>query len=89
MVTHPITLLNADGVSRLFMPDNNIIDADHGALKRVIRPVRGFQSMKTAYATLKGFEVMCMIRRGHCLLPEPGATDEIRFVNRLFGFAAR
>jgi transposase-like protein len=28
---------------------NNIIEADHGALKRVIRPTRGFQRMKTAF----------------------------------------
>jgi transposase, IS6 family len=41
---------------------NNRIEADHGALKRLIRPTRGFQSMKTAYATIKGFEVMRMIR---------------------------
>jgi transposase-like protein len=34
---------------------NNIIEADHGALKRVIRPARGYQTMKTATATLKGF----------------------------------
>jgi len=67
---------------------NNIIEADHGALKRVIRPTRGFQSMKTARATIKGFEVMRMIRRGHCVLQQPGATGEIRLVNQLFGFAA-
>ena len=70
------------------MPDNNIIEADHGALKRVIRPTRGFQRMETASATLKGFEVMRMIRRGHCMLPEPGVTGEIRLVNQLFGLAA-
>jgi transposase-like protein len=67
---------------------NNVIEADHGALKRVIRPTRGFQRMTTAYATLKGFEVMRMIRRGHCLLREAGAKGEIRLVNRLFGLAA-
>ena len=67
---------------------NNIIEADHGALKRVIRPTRGFQRMKTAYATIKGFEVMRMIRRGHCVLPQPGPTGEIRLVNQLFGLAA-
>src|SRR5512144_2314371 len=50
---------------------NNRIEADHGALKRLIRPTRGFQSMKTAYATIKGFEVMRMIRRRHCILIEP------------------
>jgi transposase-like protein len=67
---------------------NNIIEADHGALKRVIRPTRGFQRMKTASATIKGFEVMRMIRRGHCVLTQPGATGEIRLVNQLFGLAA-
>ena len=30
---------------------NNIIKADHGALKRVIKPTRGFQTMRTAAAT--------------------------------------
>jgi transposase, IS6 family len=63
---------------------NNIIEADHGALKRVIRPVRGFQTMKTAAATIKGFEVMRMIRRGHCLTCKPHVKDEVRFVNKLF-----
>jgi len=67
---------------------NNILEADHGALKRVIRPTRGFQRIKTARATLKGFEVMRMIRRGQCVLPRPGATGEIRLVNQLFGLAA-
>jgi transposase-like protein len=67
---------------------NNVIEADHGALKRMIRPTRGFQRMKTASATLKGFEVMRTIRRGHCVLTQPGATGEIRLVNQLFGLAA-
>lgn len=67
---------------------NNIIEADHGALNCVIRPTRGFQRMKTADATIKGFEVMRMIRRGHCILTPPGATGEIRLVNQLFGLAA-
>ena len=67
---------------------NNIIEADHGALKRVIRPTRGFQRMRTAYVTLKGFEVMRMIRRGHCVLAQLGATGEIRLVNQLFRLAA-
>jgi hypothetical protein len=40
--------------------------------------------MKTAYATIKGFEIMRMIRRRHCMLIEPGVTGEVRFVNKLF-----
>jgi transposase-like protein len=66
---------------------NNIIEADHGALKRVIRPTRGFQTMKTAAATLTGFETMRMIRRGHCIQRKRQATGEVRLVNQLFGLA--
>ena len=46
---------------------NKIIEADHGALKQVIKSTRGFQTIKTATATIKGLEIMRMIRRGHCL----------------------
>jgi transposase, IS6 family len=80
-------LLSNDVVHRTSKYLNNVIEADHGALKRLIRPTRGFQRMATAYATLKGFEVMRMIRRGHCILRQPGATGEIRLVNQLFGLA--
>jgi transposase, IS6 family len=40
--------------------------------------------MKTAAATIKGFEVMRRIRRGHCLTCKPHVKDEVRFVNKLF-----
>ena len=29
-----------------------------------------------------------MIRRGHCILPQPGVTGEIRLVNQLLDLAA-
>jgi IS6 family transposase len=44
--------------------------------------------MKTAYATIKGFEVMRMIRRRQCILCAPKAAAEIQFINTLFGLAA-
>jgi hypothetical protein len=44
--------------------------------------------MKTASATIKGFEVMRMIRRGHCLTGKPHVKDEVRFVNKLFDIFA-
>jgi transposase-like protein len=34
---------------------NNVIEADHGKLKQLIRPVRGFKTLKTAYSTIMGF----------------------------------
>ena len=54
----------------------------------MIRPARGFQTMKTAYATIKGFEITRMIRRGQCILREPGDAGEVRFLNKLFGLLA-
>ncbi len=43
---------------------NNVIEADHGKLKQLIKPVRGFKALKTAYATIRGFEVMRALRKG-------------------------
>ena len=40
--------------------------------------------MKSATATLKGFEIMRTIRRGHRLTCKRGANNEVRFVNSLF-----
>ncbi|WP_262268884.1 transposase [Microvirga yunnanensis] len=47
-------LLSKDAVHPTSKYLNNIIEADHSALKRVIRPTRGFQRMKIASATIKG-----------------------------------
>jgi hypothetical protein len=50
----------------------------------------GFQSMKTAYATIKGFEVMRMFRKGQ-FAPWIDAIcggTEARFIHRLFGLYA-
>ena len=46
---------------------NNVVEQDHRFIKRIIRPMLGFQSFYTAIKTLKGIEIMHMIRnsRGH------------------------
>ncbi len=66
---------------------NNVLEADHGKLKMLIKPVRGFKSMPTAYATIKGFEVMRALRKGQarawCL--QPGIRGEVRLIERSFG----
>jgi hypothetical protein len=43
----------ADGADRTSKYLNKIIEADHGALKQLIRPVGGFQSMRTTNATIR------------------------------------
>lgn len=66
---------------------NNRLEADHGKLKRRIYAARGFKSMKTAYATIKGFEVMRMFRKGqmHGWQQLPGIKGEVWLVERQFG----
>ena len=67
-----------------------MVEADHGKLKQLIRPVRGFKTLKTAYATIKGFEVMRALRKG-----QAGAFNvtrdirgEARIIERAFGVGA-
>ena len=66
---------------------NNIVEADHGKLKQLIRPVRGFKTMKTAYATIKGFEVMRALRKGQARAfnLQGGIKGEVRMIERAFG----
>lgn len=66
---------------------NNVIETDHGKLKQLIKPVRGFKTMKTAYATIKGFEVVRALRKGQGrtfnLTRDP--IGEKRMIERAFG----
>ena len=69
---------------------NNVIEADHGKLKLLIRPVRGFKTPKTAYATIKGFEVMRALRKGQASAFNitGDIRGEARIVERAFGLGA-
>ncbi|MDZ0247116.1 transposase, partial [Klebsiella pneumoniae] len=60
---------------------NNVIECDHGKLKRIIGATLGFKSMKTAYATIKGIEV----RKGQASAFYYGdPLGEMRLVSRVF-----
>jgi len=66
---------------------NNVVEADHGKLKQLIKPARGFKTLRTAYATIKGFEVMRALRKGQAAIfnltgDVPG---EACIVERAFG----
>ena len=64
---------------------NNIIECDHGKLKRIINATLGFKSMKTAYATIKGIEVMRALRKGQAESFYFGHPQgEMRLVSRVF-----
>jgi len=66
---------------------NNVVEADHGKLKQLIKPVRGFKTLKTAYATIKGFEVMRALRKGQAAIFNltRDIRGEARIVERAFG----
>jgi transposase-like protein len=80
----------ADTLHRQVKYLNNVIEADHGKLKQLIRPVRGFKTLKTAYATIKGFEVMRALRKGQAAAFNitRDICGEARIVERAFGLGA-
>ena len=43
---------------------NNIVEQDRRAVKRLVRPMLGFKSFRSAAVTLTGIELMHMIRKG-------------------------
>jgi transposase-like protein len=45
---------------------NNIVEQDYRAIKRLIRPMLGFKSFRSAAVTLAGIELMHMIRKSRC-----------------------
>jgi hypothetical protein len=56
---------------------NNPIEADHGQLKRRLRPMRGLQSDRTAQVVIAGRAFLQNLRRGHYEL-EGDARPELR-----------
>jgi len=46
---------------------NNLVEQDHRAVKRIVRPMLGFQSFHSARVTLQGIELMHMIKKGQMI----------------------
>ena len=65
-----------------------MVKPDHGKLKQLRRPVRGY--MNTAYATFMGFEMMRWLSKGQAAIFN--LTQDIcgvaRLVERAFGIGA-
>ena len=68
---------------------NNIVEQDHRFIKRLVNPGMGFGSFNTARRTIKGYEVMNMIRKGQVQGIEKGdISGQVEFVSQIFGVAA-
>ena len=64
---------------------NNVLEGDHGRLKRILGPKGAFKNRISAYRTLKGMEAMHSLRKGQGTMfayghPNPDAV----IVNRVF-----
>ena len=66
---------------------NNIVEQDHRHIKRIIRPMMGFKSFKSASKTIQGIEAMNMIRKGQ-VDSNKSVLFEVEFINQLFGIAS-
>ena len=49
---------------------NNLIEQDHRAIKRITRPMLGFQTFRSTRTTLRGIELMYMIKKGQMHNPQ-------------------
>ena len=57
---------------------NNVVEQDHRAIKRVIRPMHGFKSFRCARIILSDIEIMHMIKKGqmkHACKTKPSACQ--------------
>ena len=54
---------------------NNIVEQDHRAIKRVVRPMLGFKTFRCARALIAGIETMHMIRKGQLDASEVQASS--------------
>ncbi len=68
---------------------NNIIEQDHRFIKRLTNPGLGFGSFRTAWRTLRGYEVMNMIRKGQLQGAAKGdVLAQNHLIAELFGIGA-
>ena len=68
---------------------NNIVEQDHRGIKRLVKPGMGFGSFNTARRTIRGYEIMNMMRKGQVLgVPKGAVKERVLFINRIFGVVA-
>ncbi|HPE73139.1 MAG TPA: IS6 family transposase [Candidatus Competibacter sp.] len=46
---------------------NNLVEQDHRAVKRIVRPMLGFKTFHSARITLQGIELLHMIKKGQMI----------------------
>jgi hypothetical protein len=67
-VPSPASLPSKKGQRTVRLPNVGLPNQPQRHQKQLIRPVRGFKTLKTAYATIKGFEVMHALRKNQAAI---------------------
>ncbi len=68
---------------------NNLIEQDHRGVKRITKASLGYQSFHTAWRTIRGIEMIHMIRKGQVENVSKGdSVSQKEFIESLFGIAA-
>jgi len=68
---------------------NNIIEQDHRFIKKLVKSGMGFKTFHSAWRTLKGYEIMNMIRKGQVKNIRKGdILKQKKFIENLFSRAA-
>ena len=66
-----------------------MIEQDHRFLQRLIKPGLGFKSFNSARRTIKGYEVMHMLRKGQVIGVVKGDVQaQLNFMAQVLGVAA-
>jgi transposase-like protein len=65
---------------------NNLIEQNHRNIKRITKPMMGFQSFNTARRTLRGIEAMNMLRKGQVKgIRQGDSVSQAKFIEAIFG----
>ena len=64
---------------------NNLVEQDHRAVKRIVLPMMGFQTFRSARVTLQGIELMHMIKKGQMVA---GDSQGLSAAEQFYSLAA-
>jgi len=64
---------------------NNLVEQDHRAVKRIVRPMLGFKSFRSARGTLAGIELMHMLKKGQMI---PANGQDLSAAQQFYSLAA-
>ena len=68
---------------------NNRIEQDHRFIKWLVKSGTGFKSFNTARRTIKGYEIMHMLKKGQVEKVRKGAIKErVKFIAEIFEVTA-